>query len=205
MRTPTPLIILLVLLTAACAPASEQDGRVAELEATIENLRATPTKVPSLPQVRLVKAFDGDSGIAADGNGEFEFRLHGIDAPERDDVSQAALVDLITEFGNDLYAEERDVDMYGRRVVVLQTRDGSRSVNVELVRQGYAYAYLQYGELEGVVAAEAEAQASGRGIWAPAATPTLDEYWIEQDRLGNHRETYMQALAASVLNRKSTI
>ena len=165
MRASAALIILLVLLTAACAPASEQDGRVAEQEATKESLQATPTTVPGLPQVRLVKAFDGDSGTAADGNGEFEFRLYGIDAPERDDVSQAALIELIAEFGSDLYAEERDVDRYGRRVVVLRTSDGSRSVNIEMVRQGYAYAYLRFGELEGVVVAEAEAQANGRGVW----------------------------------------
>ncbi len=165
MRTLAPLLVLLALLTAACAPSTEQDSRIAELEATIETLRATPATVSGLPHVRLVKAFDGDSGIAADENGEFEFRLYGIDAPERDDISQAALVALIDEFGSDLYAEERDVDRYGRRVVVFQTRDGSRSVNVEMVRQGYAYAYLDFGELEGVVAAEAEAQTNRRGIW----------------------------------------
>ena len=170
MRTSAPFIILLTLVTAACAPAPEQDGRVAELEATVETLRAIPTAVPGLQPVRLVEAFDGDSGIAVDGNGEFEFRLYGIDAPERDDVSRAALVNLISRFGNDLYADERDIDIYRRRVVVLQTRDGSRSVNVEIVRQGYAYAYLRFGELEGVVAAEAEARANGLGIWAPAVS-----------------------------------
>ena len=160
---------------------------------------ATPsyTVIPTLRPVRLIKAFDGDSGIAADANGEFEFRLYGIDAPERDDVSRTALETLTAGFGSDLYAEERDVDRYGRRVIVLQTADGSRSVNVEMVRQGYAYAYLDYGELDGIVAAEAEAQTNDRGIWTPAATPAWDEYWIEQDRQGRHHETYMQFIAAS--------
>ena len=130
-------------------------------------MACAPAADPGLQQVRIVEAFDGDSGIAAGANGEFEFRLYGIDAPERDDVSRAALVRLIADFGSDLYAEERDVDRYDRRVVVLQTEDGSRSVNVEMVRLGFAYAYLLFGELEGVVAAEAEARANGRGIWAP--------------------------------------
>ncbi len=143
MRTTTLPIVLLALLAAACAPSAN----------------------PGLQQVRLVEAFDGDSGIAADTNGEFEFRLYGIDAPERDDVARAALVSLIAGLGDDLYAEERDVDRYGRRVVVLQTQDGSRSVNVAMVRQGFAYAYLDFGELEGVVAAEAEARANRRGMW----------------------------------------
>ena len=195
-------LTLAMLLAASCMSATEQDTKIAELEATIasgrlaqaeamiEALQATPASTPLLPTptpntmhaevsnltpVRLVKAFDGDSGIAADANGEFEFRLYGIDAPERDDVSRAALETLTTGFGSDLYAEERDVDSYGRRVVVLSTRDGSRSVNVEMVREGYAYAYLDYGELDGIVAAEAEAQANGRGIWAPEV-PTVDEY-----------------------------
>ena len=187
MRIIATLTATLALLAAACTYASEQDARIAELEATIESgrlaaaestiqaLQATPAAVSNLRRVRLVSAVDGDSGIAADGNGEFMFRLYGIDAPERDDVSRAALEGLIAEFGNNLYAEERDVDSYGRRVVVLQTRDGSRSVNVEMVRQGYAHAYLQYGELDGVVAAAAEAQAHERGVWAPTV-PTVDRY-----------------------------
>ena len=197
MRTAASLIILLALLSPACTPDPVQDGRVAELEATIEALQTTPNGVADLQRVRFVKALDGDSGIATDGNGEFEFRLYGIDAPERDDVSREALEALIARFGSNLYADDRDVDTYGRRVVVFQTADGTQSVNVEMVRQGYAYAYLDYGELDGVVAAESEAQANRRGVWAPPARPTWDEYWIEQDRLGNHHETYMQFLAAS--------
>lgn len=214
-RTATVLIFVLALLIMGCTSTGEQDARITELEATIASgrlaqaeatiqvLRAiptpasTPTVTPNLRQVRLVRAFDGDSGIAADANGEFEFRLYGIDAPERDDVSRVALEEMVAAFGNDLYADEMDVDRYGRRVVVLSTRSGSHSVNVEMVRQGYAYAYLDYGELDGVVAAEAEAQASRRGIWGPPATPTWDEYWAEQDRQGKHHETFMQTLAAS--------
>ncbi|MDE2837417.1 MAG: thermonuclease family protein [Chloroflexota bacterium] len=164
MRTGIALTFLLALLATSCTPAPVPDGRIAELEATIETLRATPA-TPGLQRVRLVEAFDGDSGIAADTNGDFEFRLYGVDAPERDAVSRAALEQLIAAFGNNLYAEERDVDRYGRRVVVLRTGDGSYSVNVEMVRHGYAYAYLWFGELEGVVAAEAEARANRRGIW----------------------------------------
>ena len=230
-RTTSMLIAVLALVTAACTPDSEQDARIAELEATITSdrlvaaestiqaLRATPTTAPlqamatpsmpttqplqatptaasNLQQVRFVRAVDGDSGVAADANGEFEFRLYGIDAPERDDVSRVALEQLIAGFGKDLYAEERDVDRYGRRVVVLHNKNGSRSVNVEMVRQGYASAYLDYGELDGVAAAQAEAQANGIGIWAPPATPTWDEYWVEQDREGKHHDTFMQWLAS---------
>lgn len=177
----------IALLAAACAPAKEQEARITELEATIaggklvqaeatiQALQATLSPASNVSRVRLIKAFDGDSGIAADANGEFEFRLYGIDAPERDDVSRAALETTIAGFGSDLYAEEQDMDKYGRRVVVLRTADGSRSVNVEMVRQGYTYAYLHYGELDGVVAAAAEAQANGLGIWA-SRMPTVDEH-----------------------------
>lgn len=165
MRTGALLILLLTLLAASCTPAPVQDESVAELEATLEALQATPAAASGVQRVRLVKAFDGDSGIAADRNGDFEFRLYGVDAPERDAVSRMAQEQLIAIFGNNLYAEDRDVDRYGRRVVVLRTWDGSLSINVEMVRQGFAYAYLRFGELEGVVAAEAEARADRRGIW----------------------------------------
>lgn len=163
-------------LTTATHPNSASAQDITEKRE--RTLQTTPTSsaTPEIPAglvpVRLVKAFDGDSGIAADDNGEFEFRLYGIDAPERDDVSRDALVRLVAELGSDLYADDRDVDRYGRRVVILRTLDGARSINVEMVRQGYAHAYLDYGVLEGVLAAAEEAKSNQRGVWAPAPTAT---------------------------------
>ena len=159
-------------------------------------LQATPSRsvTPEIPAglvpVRLVKAFDGDSGIAADNNGEFEFRLYGIDAPERNDVSRNALVRLVAAFGNDLYADDRDVDRYGRRVVVLRKLDGSRSINIEMVRQGYAHAYLDYGVLDGVLAAAEEAESNQRGVWAssPTAMPKAGLTPRQEDILATVRQ-----------------
>lgn len=193
-RTLATVAAASVLLTVACATVPSRPatptGDMSQGMATpavapsaqdnIELREAAPEPKPgrgsgipsSLMPVRLVRALDGDSGIAADDDGEFEFRLYGIDAPERDDVSRDALTRLIAGFGNDLFVEDRDVDMYGRRVVVLRTQDGSRSVNLEMVREGYARAYTVYGELDGVVAAAAEAKADQRGVWAPTPTAT---------------------------------
>ena len=56
MRTAALLVVLLALLAAACTPDPVQDGRVAELEATIEALQATPTAVSGLQLVRLVRS-----------------------------------------------------------------------------------------------------------------------------------------------------
>ena len=146
---------------------------IEEWEATVEATADGDSEMPpDLMPVRLVRALDGDSGIAAGENQEIEFRLYGIDAPERDDVSRDALVRLIAEFGNDLFLEDVDVDIYGRRVVVLRTQDGSRLVNLEMIRRGYAHPYVVYGELEGAFGAEAEARAAQRGVWAPTPTAT---------------------------------
>ncbi len=201
----------LALLTAACG-----SGTSAPNTSTVDVPRATATPItqatvdqqeatreapigePTAPvdsalsvPVRLVKVFDGDSGIAADSQGEFEFRLYGIDAPERDDISRDALNRLISEFGNDLYAEDRDVDIYGRRVILLRTQDGSRVVNLEMVRRGYAEPYIVYGELEGVFDAAAEARADQRGVWGPTptATPKVGLTSRQEEILGSVRRS----------------
>ncbi|MCC7492871.1 MAG: thermonuclease family protein [Fimbriimonadaceae bacterium] len=62
-------------------------------------------------------------------------------------------------------------DRYGRLLAFLERRSDHLDVNLEIVRQGYGRAYTKYPfrGLERFVAAQREAQAARRGLWAPGA------------------------------------
>ncbi|HUE45530.1 MAG TPA: thermonuclease family protein [Aestuariivirgaceae bacterium] len=109
-------------------------------------------------------------------------RLHGIDAPESSQPcldaggrtwrcgqrAALALQDLIGR--RTITCDERDVDRYGR--IVGRCLVGEVDVNEWLVAQGLALAYRRYS-LD-YVAAEDEARAAGRGMWAGTFEPPWD-------------------------------
>ncbi len=99
-------------------------------------------------------------------------RLHGIDAPERDQnctrsgfawpcghQASAALTGLVA--GRELRCEPRDRDRYGRVVAVCWMNDVD--VNRWLVDQGWALAYRRFST--SYVGAEDAARQARRGIW----------------------------------------
>ena len=106
-------------------------------------------------------------------------RLHGIDAPESSQTcldlagrewrcGQAAALALQDLIGRrTVTCDERDVDRYGR--IVGRCLVGDLDVNEWLVAQGLALAYRRYS-LD-YVAAEDEARAAGRGMWAGTFDP----------------------------------
>jgi endonuclease YncB( thermonuclease family) len=106
-------------------------------------------------------------------------RLHGIDAPEGGQVcldaagqkwrcgqrAALALQDLIGR--RTVACDERDVDRYGR--IVGRCLVDDLDINEWLVAQGLALAYRRYSG--DYVAAEDEARAAGRGMWAGSFEP----------------------------------
>ncbi len=99
-------------------------------------------------------------------------RLHGIDAPERDQSctrtgfawpcgrqATEALASLVS--GRELRCEPRDRDRYQRVVAVCWT--GDLDVNRWLVDQGWALAYRRFST--SYVSAEDAARTARRGIW----------------------------------------
>ncbi len=113
---------------------------------------------------------DGDTLVIRD----IRIRLHGIDAPESAQTcqdaagkdyrcGQAAALALADHIGtSNVTCEPRDTDRYGRTVAVC--RKGHEDLNAWMVRQGHAIAYRRYSQ--DYVAAEGEAKAAKRGIWA---------------------------------------
>jgi endonuclease YncB( thermonuclease family) len=122
--------------------------------------------------IARVTVVDGDS-LRRDGE---DIRLHGIDAPElgqqcSDEYdhaydcgreAQGALRRLIGT--SDVQCLISDRDRYGRAVGVCSA--GGRELNREMVRLGWAIAYLRHTSR--YLTAAREAQLAGRGLWRGA-------------------------------------
>jgi len=143
--------------------------------------------IPFNTKLRIEEIFvkDGDSIEATLTSGEREeIRLYGIDAPELDQpYGKAAHNHLIRMAGRRSGAiYVRDRDRYGRLVAVVYSGgDGNDgSVNLRMVRDGYAYDYPDYGKLSGAASAQSEASRKQRGMWA--SDDTLEKPWDYRQR-----------------------
>ena len=119
---------------------------------------------------RVHWVIDGDSLEVAMGREIFEVRLFGIDAPELAQPYGPESGDALRRMlgRQTFWLEEQDVDQYGRIVALLYHRDRNcrSSVNLRMVREGYAYAFTRYGGAElGFHQAEADARQGRRGVW----------------------------------------
>ncbi|MBS4045073.1 MAG: thermonuclease family protein [Alphaproteobacteria bacterium] len=121
--------------------------------------------------------------------GKVNYRLHGIDAPEKAQRCQRDNLDWLCGQeaaahlrrligGRPVTCIEKDRDRYGRVVAVCHA--GGEDLNRAMVRAGLAWAYLAYSR--DYEAAEWEAQLLGNGVWAPSvqAEPAWD--WRRQRR-----------------------
>lgn len=121
----------------------------------------------SKPTYLVSKVLDGDTIKLVDGK---EVRLIGINAPEKNEFyfeeSKNKLKELIEGKKVTLEKSVEDKDMHGRllRYIFLN----STFINLEMVRQGYAYAYFEsptekyYTEFKN---AENEARSKQLGLW----------------------------------------
>ena len=114
----------------------------------------------------IVKVTDGDTAIlaAADGN-TITLRLAEIDAPETDQPAgpeaKAALGNLM--LNQTVRVAVQDTDRYGRTVGRVYV--GTLDVNKELVRQGWAWAYLDYLQDTSLIDTERQAREAKWGLW----------------------------------------
>jgi endonuclease YncB( thermonuclease family) len=122
---------------------------------------------------RVVSVADGDTLTVLDAhNRQHRIRLFGIDAPEKaqpfGNQSKKNLSGKV--FGATVRVDVVDVDRYGREVGRVYLRD--RFINIEQVREGYAWRYPEFDRHHEFDRAEAEARRYRRGLWsAPYPTP----------------------------------
>ena len=140
---------------------------------------------PALAGTPEVRVLDGDTLKI----GRVNYRLHGIDAPEktqrcqRDNLDwlcgQESAAHLRALIGDQAVScTEKDRDRYGRVVAVCSA--GGVDLNRAMVRAGLAWAYTAYSR--DYADAELEAQILRAGLWAPdvAAQPAWD--WRRERR-----------------------
>jgi micrococcal nuclease len=121
-----------------------------------------------------VRVIDGDT-VVLDGNEKV--RLIGIDSPELNDprVTVRQLAQNCYEFARSIiegrrvrleYDKDR-VDKYGRTLAYIYLEDGT-FFNAEMVKQGFAYAYVKYPfkHIDDFRRYEQEARQNSRGLWA---------------------------------------
>jgi endonuclease YncB( thermonuclease family) len=116
---------------------------------------------------------DGDTiAVLSPEKREVKIRLDGIDAPERKQPyyskSRKALGDLVA--GREVLVEIKGEDRYKRKIGVV--RLASTNVNEKLVRDGWAWRFVQYAKDNKALAdAEQEARKERRGLWADSKPP----------------------------------
>ena len=125
-----------------------------------------------------VRVVDGDTIVL----GGVRIRLEGIDAPETSQTcttqagqvwacgraATAILAKIIG--GQPVTCNERGLDKYRRVLAVCYA--GGIDINAQMVRLGYAWAFVRYSKA--YVADEAEARTSKQGIWSGEAMPAWD-------------------------------
>lgn len=137
------------------------------------------TKATSPPVLTgPVRVMDGDSIVL----GETRIRLEGIDAPETTQTcglrtsgqwrcGEGALRQLIKLINNrPVLCTDLGLDKYRRTLG--RCFAGNTNLNAEMVRTGYAWAFVRYSQT--YVVQEAEAKAAHAGIWQGEAQPAWE-------------------------------
>lgn len=130
----------------------------------------------------MVGVHDGDTITVLTADKErVRIRLEGIDAPELGQPfgkeSKKVLSDLI--FGKLVIVHDKGPDIYKRtlgRVIC-----GPVDVNLEMVRQGFAWWFRRYSNELALITAENEAKQNQRGLWADKE-PVPPWLWRKQSK-----------------------
>lgn len=116
---------------------------------------------------QVVAIADGDTITVRTSAGQtVKVRLKHIDAPERGQAFGTRSRERLGElaFGQTVELIGTEKDRYGRLLAVVKV-DGLE-VNLELVKAGLAWAYLQYKPPANYIDAERKAKVGKVGLWA---------------------------------------
>jgi len=127
-------------------------------------------------QGKVVGVLDGDTIEVMQGGRAVRVRLDGIDCPEKRQAFGARAKQFTSRmvFGKEVRIMEKGKDRYGRTLAEVILPDG-KSLNQELVREGYAWWYWKYSDDEDLKRLQAEAREAKRGLWSD---PKVIPPWI---------------------------
>ena len=144
-------LVLIISLAVVWAPSSHADDRL--------------SGVPSNARwVKVDRVTDGDTIVLMDRT---RVRLHGIDAPERDQpYGQIASTALEYMVARSVYLVDVDADRYGRLVAKLFHSKEGYDINASMVCAGYAWWYKRYApDSQTLRDCQVEAQQAPKGLW----------------------------------------
>lgn len=117
--------------------------------------------------VNLVKVNDGDTITVTYKNSkkQVKVRLYGIDAPELaqpyGQESRKHLHSLLS--GGNIVIKDEGTDTYGRVLGTLYINQ--TNINLQMVKDGYAWHYKQYSKSKNLEKAQKYAQENNFGLW----------------------------------------
>jgi endonuclease YncB( thermonuclease family) len=131
---------------------------------------------------KVVSVTDGDTVRVLDAaNVQHKVRLNGIDAPERGQpfgtVARDRLAALV--MGKAVKVHDDGRDKWGRTLGRIEIE--GRDVNKQMVVDGLAWHYVRYSKDTRLAAAERDARAAKRGLWADKA-PVPPWEWRASER-----------------------
>jgi endonuclease YncB( thermonuclease family) len=124
---------------------------------------------------KVIKATDGDTITVLRNDGankiSVKVRLAGIDTPERSqDYGSKAKSALSSKvFGKTVTIRYSEKDRYGRTIGDVYL--GDAWINLQMVSEGFAWHYKHYSKDKQLAAAETNARASRKGLWADPKSP----------------------------------
>lgn len=120
-------------------------------------------------QGRVVRIVDGDTLDVLHSQQAERVRLYGVDAPEKSQPfgSRARQFTAGLVFGQTVTVRDKGRDRYGRALAEIRLSDG-RSLNRELVANGFAWHYKHYSSDFDLVQIEEIARKQKRGLWVDA-------------------------------------
>lgn len=115
---------------------------------------------------RVVGVSDGDTIEVMRAGRAVRVRLQGVDCPESHQAYGTRAKQFTSElvFGKTVAVQVHGTDQYGRILGEVILPDG-RSLNRELVRNGYAWWYRRYSDDPVLQQLEEEARRERRGLW----------------------------------------
>lgn len=157
------LTIIILLLSIPFISCERKSGR-----GTVKYNQSTASQANYDYYVKVVGISDGDTfkGLTRDSI-EINFRLHGIDAPEKKQAYSVKSKEKLSEL---IFGERVGIkvhtkrDRYGRPVVYVFTSDGT-DVGAEMLKSGMAWHFKRYDNSDFYARLEIDARDNKRGLW----------------------------------------